>query len=212
MGAPLLDICHADLGYGDRRVLRDVTLSVGATDFLVLHGPNGGGKTTLLRAMAGLLRPLSGRIVRREGLRTGYLPQYRSIDRQFPITVAEVVRSGLAGSKPFWRPYTAAQHTATDTMLERLGITALAARPIEALSGGQWQRTLLGRALIADPELLLLDEPDTHLDAGSRDWLYGTLAEETGHRTIVIVSHDDALTARFTDCHPIHVERGSVEA
>lgn len=210
MPTPLLLITNVALGYDGHQVLTDVTLSVEKRDFIVLHGANGGGKTTLLRLMAGLLRPSAGRIERCEGLRLGYLPQYRSIDRQFPITVVDVVRSGLVGSKPLWRHYSTEQREQADAMMERLQIADLAHRPIEALSGGQWQRTLLARALVSNPELLLLDEPDTHLDQQSRRWLYDTLAAETPHRAVVIVSHDPALARRFSGSRSLCVEEGRV--
>jgi len=210
MAAPLLLITRADLGYEKCRVLRNVTLRVEERDFLVLHGSNGGGKTTLLRLMAGLLRPTAGHIERRAGLRVGYLPQYRSIDRQFPLTVSDVVRSGLIGSKPLWRPYSAAARRQATEMMQRLQIAALADRPIAELSGGQWQRALLGRALVSDPELLLLDEPDTHLDQQSRSALYDILISEARSRAVVIVSHDPAVATRFSSCRSVCVENGTV--
>ena len=190
---PLLQISGITLGFDAKEVLHNVTMTVGPTDFLVLRGPNGGGKTTLLRLMAGLLRPDSGRIVRRHGLRIGYLPQYRRIDRQFPITVGDVVLSGLEGSKPLWRPFGADSRARAAAMLERMSLTDLAAQSIDALSGGQWQRTLLARALVGCPDLLLLDEPDSHLDSATKALLYAVLSEEAGQRAIVIVSHDAAL-------------------
>lgn len=208
----LLHISHADLSYERKRVLADVTLTVSERDVVVLGGPNGGGKTTLLRLMAGLLRPTAGSVERRAGLSVGYLPQYRNIDRRFPITVAEVVRSGFAGCGPVWRPYNAERRRAAEAMMDRLGIAPLAARPIDTLSGGQWQRALLGRALVSDPPLLLLDEPDTHLDAATRLLLYDTLEAEASRRAVVIVSHDPDLPPRFPGCRRLHVADGTVIA
>lgn len=206
----LLNINHADLCYGAKPVLSDVNLSVAPRDFLILHGPNGGGKTTLLRLMAGLLSPTKGSIARQDGLRVGYLPQYRSIDRQFPITVGEVVMSGLVGSKSLWRHYSPAQRQQAQDVMARLKIDDLAARPIDTLSGGQWQRALLGRALVSDPALLLLDEPDTHLDAATKALLYDTLDEEAQRCAVVIVSHDPVLVDRFPHCRIWQVEGGMV--
>lgn len=196
MNETLLSIENVTLCYGDRVILTDVSLSVDSGDTLLLHGPNGGGKTTLLRLMAGLLRPTKGRIVRRPGLTIGYLPQYRRIDRQFPITVGEVVLSGLVGRKPLLRRFSPEYRAATDEMLRRMQIDAIADHSIDSLSGGQWQRTLLARALVSRPDLLLLDEPDTHLDGETRQLLYDILDEERGHRAIVIVSHDENLLDR----------------
>lgn len=208
-GDTLLHIDHADLCYGAKPVLTGVTLSVASRDFLVLHGPNGGGKTTLLRLMAGLLAPTAGHVERRPALRIGYLPQYRSIDRQFPITVSDVVTSGLVGSKPLWQPFTGDHRRRTLAVMERLQIDSLARRPIDTLSGGQWQRTLLGRALVSDPELLLLDEPDTHLDTATKALLYDTLREEACRCAVVIVSHDATLGAHFPHCRTWQVDNGT---
>lgn len=211
MNTALLTISQARLCYGAKTVLANVSLTVGERDVLILRGPNGGGKTTLLRLMAGLLQPGEGTVVRRDALRTGYLPQYRSIDRRFPITVGQVVLSGLAGSKPLWRGYNTAERQQAQAVMARLDLEHLAQRPIDALSGGQWQRTLLGRALVSNPDLLLLDEPDTHLDTDTKALLYDTLAEEARHRAIVVVSHDDTLPARFVDSRIVQVAHHAIQ-
>ena len=150
----LIQLQDVSLGYDRQSVLSGVSLTINPLDFWIFQGPNGGGKTTLLRLLAGLSAPDVGRVLRRPGLRLGYLPQYRSIDRQFPVTVLEVVRSGLANQKSLFRRFSReADRQAMDT-LSTLGLDHLAARPIDSLSGGQWQRTLLGRALVSRPELL----------------------------------------------------------
>lgn len=155
--------------------------------------------------------PDVGRVLRRPGLRLGYLPQYRSIDRQFPVTVLEVVRSGLANQKSLFRRFSReADRQAMDT-LSTLGLDHLATRPIDSLSGGQWQRTLLGRALVSRPELLLLDEPDTHLDVLHRQQLYDTLTQQRPNMAIVVVSHDEALPSIFPNSHRLMVENGCVQ-
>jgi len=161
---------------------------------LVLRGRNGGGKTTLLKVLAGLLAPMQGEVWRREGLAVGYLPQYRTIDREFPLTVFDTVRSGLQCTLKWWQHYNKHHCELTQTTLRALGLEALAGCPIRNLSGGQWQRTLLARALVSQPQLLLLDEPDTHLDNTSKRELYTTLLREHTRRSIVLVSHDEHLT------------------
>jgi iron chelate ABC transporter, ATP-binding protein len=160
---------------------------------LVLRGRNGGGKTTLLKVLAGLLAPMQGEVWRREELTVGYLPQYRTIDREFPLTVFDTVRSGLQCTLKWWQHYNKHHRELTQTTLRALGLEALADCPIRNLSGGQWQRTLLARALVSQPQLLLLDEPDTHLDNASKRELYTTLLREHTRRAIVLVSHDEHL-------------------
>ena len=206
----LIDLKDVALGYEHKTVLADVSFTLYPRDFLILQGPNGGGKTTLLRLLAGLAKAECGHVVRREGLRLGYLPQYRRIDRQFPITVLEVVRSGLAGQKPLFRRFGREATQRAQSVMRELGLESLANRPIDALSGGQWQRTLLGRALVGRPDLLLLDEPDTHLDLAHKQQLYATLHAQRSRMAIVMVSHDETLPARFPDCRCLLVGGGQV--
>lgn len=186
----LISLQHINIAYEGRPVLSDFSLDVHSGDFIVLRGQNGGGKTSLLKVMVGLLPPVAGRVERAPGLTLGYLPQYRSIDRRFPITVEQTVRSGLLSQLRWWQRYTPGHGQQVQSILQRFGLEALARQPIEALSGGQWQRTLLARALVSQPHLLLLDEPDTHLDNATKSELYATLVEEHTQRAIVVVSHD----------------------
>lgn len=190
----LLTLSHIDIAYDRRIVLSDFSLTLGERDFVVLRGKNGGGKTSLLKVIVGLLAPAAGTVERSPRLTVGYLPQYRSIDRRFPITVEQTVRSGLQSALRWWQPFTAAHRAAAHHQLRRLGLAALADRPIHTLSGGQWQRTLLARALVSNPRLLLLDEPDTHLDPQAKHDLYELLGEEHRRRSIVLVSHDARLS------------------
>lgn len=209
--SPLITLRVVRLGYAPKVVLDDVTLAIADRDFLVLQGPNGGGKTTLMRLVAGLMQPAAGEVVRRDGLTIGYLPQRRAVDRAFPITVGRVVLSGLAVRKRIWQTYDRRQRERADAVMRRLGIDGIADRSIDALSGGQWQRTLLARALVSEPALLLLDEPDTHLDADTRTLLYDVVEEESQHRAVVIVSHDAALATRFPAARLLVVGEGRVE-
>lgn len=204
----LINIQHIALGYEQKIVLADVSLDIREHDFWIFRGPNGGGKTTLLRLLAGLSVSERGSVVRKPHLRLGYLPQYRSIDRQFPITVMEVVRSGLTGQKSLFRRFDSRATNQALKTLSELGLEHLAERPIDTLSGGQWQRTLLGRALVSHPQLLLLDEPDTHLDAAHKQQLYETLAERRRDMAVVIVSHDETLPACFPNCRLLEVGEG----
>ncbi len=193
MTPPLIRLTDVSAGYGGRTVLNHCSLEVHEQEMLVLRGRNGGGKTTLLKVLAGLLAPMQGEVWRRDGLTVGYLPQYRTIDREFPLTVFDTVRSGLQCTLKWWQHYNERHRELTQTTLRTLGLEALAACPIRNLSGGQWQRTLLARALVSQPQLLLLDEPDTHLDNASKRELYTTLLREHTRRSIVLVSHDEHL-------------------
>ncbi len=206
----LLKIRNVCLSYGERHVLCHIEEQLSAHDFVVLTGPNGGGKTTLLRLIAGLLQPTCGRIERAAHTVIGYLPQYRHIDRQFPTTVADIVLSGMACRKKLLQPFTAAHKEQVEHTLEQFHLEDLANRPISDLSGGQWQRTLLARAFVSQPDLLLLDEPETHLDETSRDELYQMLTQENRRRAVVVVSHDEHKFPNVAGRRIWHVEEQKV--
>lgn len=208
----LLDIKDVCLSYGERHVLCHIFNQVKNHDFIVLTGPNGGGKTTLLRLLAGLLPPTCGNIVRESGVKIGYLPQYRHIDRSFPTTVREIVRSGLS-NRTSWHPFSrlGQWETRLEEMMRLFRIEDLATRPISSLSGGQWQRTLLARALVSAPDLLLLDEPETHLDEKTRNEFYDILVQQTQHSAVVTVSHDEKSFPHPVGRRIWHVEDGAVK-
>ena len=208
----LLDIKDVCLSYGERHVLCHIFNQVKNHDFIVLTGPNGGGKTTLLRLLAGLLPPTCGSIVRESGVKIGYLPQYRHIDRSFPTTVREIVRSGLS-NRTSWHPFSrlGQWETRLEEMMRLFRIEDLATRPISSLSGGQWQRTLLARALVSAPDLLLLDEPETHLDEKTRNEFYDILVQQTQHSAVVTVIHDEKSFPHPVGRRIWHVEDGAVK-
>ena len=208
----LLDIKDVCLSYGERHVLCHIFNQVKNHDFIVLTGPNGGGKTTLLRLLAGLLPPTCGSIVRESGVKIGYLPQYRHIDRSFPTTVREIVRSGLS-NRTSWHPFSrlGQWETRLEEMMRLFRIEDLATRPISSLSGGQWQRTLLARALVSAPDLLLLDEPETHLDEKTRNEFYDILVQQTQHSAVVTVSHDEKSFPHPVGRRIWYVEDGAVK-
>ena len=190
--APLLALRDVVFAYDREAILDGVSLEIGRDDFLAVIGPNGGGKTTLLKVLLGLLRPQAGRVeralTRRSGL--GYVPPFATFDRDVPLRVADVVRMGRLGVRGPLRRYDASDHEAVAAALERLGLAHLADTAIGELSGGQLQRTLIARALVGEPEVLLLDEPLASVDAEFREVLVDTLAEL--HRTlpVVVVTHD----------------------
>ena len=215
MGTPLIEIKNLSAGYDSRTVLRDVNLTVYDRDFLGIIGPNGGGKTTLIKCILGLLKPTAGEILYRvttapnnspaplvdsaansqfstlnSQFSMGYLPQYNSIDRKFPITVEEVILSGLSSQKSLISRFTASHREKARQVVARMGLEGLEERAIGALSGGQLQRALLGRAIISDPELVVLDEPSTYIDKRFEARLYELLAEINHDCAIILVSHD----------------------
>ena len=191
----IISIENLWLSYTDKSVLEDINLDIYQGDFLLVSGPNGGGKTSLLRTILGLQKPTRGAIYFFEkgepvdSLDIGYLPQKNSIDSKFPITVEEVVASGLMG-KSAKRPQAVLKRE-IDYMLDLMGITALRERPIGVLSGGQLQRTLFGRALISHPEMLILDEPSSYIDRQFEGRMVDILRELSSRgTTIMMVSHE----------------------
>lgn len=197
MASPIIEIKNLSAGYDGRTVLRDVNLTVYERDFLGIIGPNGGGKTTLIKCILGLLKPISGEIKFASPQRTtnsqltmGYLPQYNSIDRKFPITVEEVILSGLSSKKPLASRFTAAHREKAHQVIARMGLEGMEKRAIGALSGGQLQRALLGRAIVSDPAVVILDEPSTYIDKRFEARLYQLLAEINADCAIILVSHD----------------------
>lgn len=189
--SPIIEIKNLSAGYDGRTVLRDVNLTIYERDFLGIIGPNGGGKTTLIKCILGLLKPISGKILYgSERFTMGYLPQYNSIDRKFPITVEEVILSGLSSKKPLASRFTAAHREKARAVIARMGLEGMEKRAIGALSGGQLQRALLGRAIISDPRVVILDEPSTYIDKRFEARLYELLAEINKDCAIILVSHD----------------------
>lgn len=192
----LVEIDGLTAAYGNKVVLRDVSLKVWKDDFLGIIGPNGGGKTTLLKVILGLLRPAAGTVrffhdkEQVSALKTGYLPQMSNIDRKFPISVWEVVASGLASEKPRLGSYTEEQKTRINEVLRQMGLENLRERPIGELSGGQLQRVLLGRSVVSRPRLLILDEPNSYVDKRFESLFYQLLEEINKESAVIIVSHD----------------------
>ena len=176
--------------------LRVVSIKLWKDDFLGIIGPNGGGKTTLLKVILGLLRPAAGTVRffqdgdQVSALKIGYLPQMSNIDRKFPISVWEVVASGLTSEKPRFGSYTQDQKTRINEVLHQMGLEDLRECPIGELSGGQLQRVLLGRSVVSRPRLLILDEPNSYVDKRFESLFYRLLEEINKESAVIIVSHD----------------------
>lgn len=190
-----LEKIHA--GYHGKVVLKSVNFTIKEQDFIGVIGPNGGGKTTLLKVILGLLPPISGKVHyfladdKRDFRKyLGYLPQQSTIDKKFPISVREVVLSGLISGKSFLKRYTKKDFILADKTLEKSGLREIMDQPVGELSGGQLQRVFLARAIISSPRLLILDEPDTFVDNRFEHELYEHLKELNQEIAILLVSHD----------------------
>jgi zinc transport system ATP-binding protein len=186
-----VDLRDVSFSYaGGPPVLRDVTLTVDRGEFVGIAGPNGGGKTTLVRLVVGLERPASGTV--RAAERIGYLPQRARTGLDAPITVAELVSAGRVATRGLLARPNDADRAAIAHAIERVGLTDQRDRPISKLSGGQEQRAFIAKALAGEPELLVLDEPTTGVDADAQEALAELLAQlrhDTG-LTILYVSHE----------------------
>jgi zinc transport system ATP-binding protein len=190
---PLIKIENLTIGYDKVPALEKVNLEIFEQDFLGVVGPNGGGKTTLLKAILGLLKPMKGSIQFREDMNGrqkpfGYLPQVKYIDRKFPITVFDVVRSGsiMEGSSKSKKII----KEKAEQLIAEMDIEDIRKKAIGELSGGQMQRVFLCRALISDPKVLILDEPDTFVDNRFEGELYERLRILNKKVAIILVSHD----------------------
>jgi zinc transport system ATP-binding protein len=187
----ILELKSLTAGYDDKIVLKGVNLLVKENDFLGIIGPNGGGKTTLLKIILGILNPMEGEVITEKDLgNIGYLPQVNQIDKKFPIQVKEVVLSGLMSHKKLFGKYTSQNKKRAEELMSQMGILHLKRKNIGELSGGQLQRIFLCRAIISDPELLILDEPETYVDSNFEGELYEILHQLNSHMAIIVVSHD----------------------
>jgi zinc transport system ATP-binding protein len=192
----LIEIKNVTAAYGGKTALRNVTVNLYEGDFLGIIGPNGGGKTTLLKIALGLLPAVSGSVRFYKGgkdalsLKMGYLPQMNQIDKKFPVSVKDVVASGLVSEKRLFRSFDAKQHERINDVIKQMGLEELSARPIGELSGGQLQRVLLGRSIVSCPDVLILDEPSSYVDKRFESHFNHLLEEINRESTIILVSHD----------------------
>ena len=192
----LVCINQLTANYDNRVVLRDANLAIFKNDFLGIIGPNGGGKTTLIRCILGLHQAYKGSITfYRDNttvpeLTIGYLPQYHNIDKKFPISVFNVIASGLACKTSLTGKIPSHYKEKIEHIIEQVGLIDYKQQSIGKLSGGQIQRALLGRAIVSNPELLILDEPSTYIDREFETKLYELLQDINKQCAIVLVSHD----------------------
>lgn len=201
----IIELDNVYMQWDNRVALRNINLSVNKGDFLAITGPNGGGKTTMLRIILRLLKPTQGYVHYYENgnevndLNIGYLPQKNMIDHKFPVTVSEVIAMGLLSSKLS----NTDKKLQVKAMITQMGLDSHADNPIGELSGGQLQRTLLGRAIISNPDILVLDEPLSYVDKRFEGQMYDIVAELSKNTTILLVSHELSRIAGMANRHII---------
>jgi zinc transport system ATP-binding protein len=192
--AYLFEMSSLSASYGANIVLHDVNFRVNENDFIGVIGPNGGGKTTLLRVILGLLKPVQGNLIFNsellDGNRIGYLPQISTGDINYPVTVRDIILSGLMIRKGVISRMSASDKMKANNVIEELGLAGMSKSTLNELSGGQMQRVFLGRAIIGDPKLLLLDEPGNFVDTTFENDFYEKLKDLNSRMAILMVSHD----------------------
>lgn len=200
----IITIKNLDFSYTKRvKVLDNINLAIQHRDFLGLIGPNGGGKTTLLKIILGLLKPGKGAVevfgqapeVARQ--KVGYVPQYAKIDLDYPINVLEVVLMGLLGNKKMLQRFNRQDKKKTLSALAKVGLEKLAKKQIGELSGGQRQRVLIARALVREPKLLILDEPTSSVDTKAGSDFFELLKKLNRDIAIIVVSHDIGMISPY---------------
>lgn len=201
----IVEFDQVSFAYERAPVLENVSFAVAPAEFFGLIGPNAAGKSTLLKLMLGLLAPKRGQVrVFGEAAvaarkRIGYVPQHPAFSRQFPISVLEVVLLGRLGTTPGAGGFTYADRLNARQALAAVEIEDIAARRIDTLSGGQLQRVLIARALVSDPELLVLDEPTANIDLRAEEDIFALLRDFNQRMTIVVVTHDVAFISGYVD-------------
>lgn len=197
-----IDIKGLSFSYDGHPVLEDVNLSIPQGDFVSVVGPNGGGKTTLLKLIVGLLRASRGEVrvfggpPEQARPRIGYMPQQSQLDPQFPATVMDVALMGRLGHGRLFGPYSRKDKEIVGSALDQVGLSNLHKKPFSSISGGQRQRLFIARALACEPDLLLLDEPTANLDLAMEGDLYELLQALNQKLTVVMVSHDLGFVSR----------------
>jgi len=200
----VIHIDKVSFSYGNDLVLTDVSLSVDKGDFVGVIGPNGGGKTTLLRIILGVVRPVQGTITLLGGppektrMLAGYVPQETSSNKWFPISVFDVVLMGKMGKRGFFHSYTKQDREQAAATLDELNLYPLKDKCIGDLSGGQRQKVLLARALVADPQILFLDEPTASIDMQGQDEIYDySLKKNNAGTTVLLVTHNVGAVSSY---------------
>ncbi|KGM97151.1 ABC transporter [Clostridium novyi A str. 4552] len=200
----IIEINDVDVYYEDVSALSNMNLKIKSNEFLAILGPNGGGKSTLLKLILGFRQPTCGEIKifgkspKKNRSLVGYVPQFTKFDKKFPISVREVVLMGRLGGKikPFHK-FDDEDNKKVEVIMKKLNIYQFKDRQIGQLSGGQMQRVLIARALLIEPKILLLDEPTASLDAATKIQIYELLKELSSEMTIIIVTHDINIISTY---------------
>jgi zinc transport system ATP-binding protein len=202
----LIEIKDVDFAYDRELVLKNINLSVEPGEFLGIIGPNASGKSTLVKLILGLLEPDTGTIrvldmpVTSARKQIGYVAQYPTFSRRdFPINVRDTVMLGRLGLSHWFSAYSAVDRQICQEALRAVEIEDIASRPIGTLSGGQLQRVLIARALVSEPEILILDEPTANIDIRVEEDIFGLLKQYNERMTILVVSHDIGFISSYVD-------------
>lgn len=201
---PILTFDNVSFAFDGAEVLSNATFTAQSHESICIVGPNGGGKSTMLKLMLGLLQPSSGTITildtdpLKARHKIGYMPQYLQYDQRFPVSVLDVALMGRLSTHRFGL-YSKRDKEITFKALEEMGVANLAKRPFGALSGGQRQRVLIARALACEPELLLLDEPTANVDPAVENEFLEILHDLTGKITVITVTHDLGFVSQLVD-------------
>lgn len=205
----LLEVKSLFFGYDKEPVLEDINFTLSSGDFFTITGPNGGGKSTLIKLVLGLLKPKSGQIVRsslvKDPLEVGYVPQNTNINLDFPISVLDVVMMGNSAKhrnrKPFFNAtgYSSMEIECAKHSLSRVGMQKFIHTKISNLSGGQRQRVMIARAICSHPKLLILDEPTSSIDINGQKEIYRLLKELNKDITIMVITHDLTVISSYAN-------------
>lgn len=202
---PIIELDNVEFSYQDSPIVKAISFAINEGEFVGMIGPNGGGKTTLLKLIMGFLKPSSGSLSlfgkapTYSQQRIAYVPQSLRFDKQFPISVIELVLEGRLSHLPWYGLFSAEDKSIAKNCLERVGMADLSHRAFGSLSGGQAQRVLIARALASEPDLLLLDEPTASVDAQAESDIYAILKGLQGKMTILMVTHNLQAAIELVD-------------
>ena len=216
MTEPLIAVQHLGIGFPNNQVFKDLNFNIEQGDFLTVIGENGVGKTTLIRALLGMLKPTAGQIKyypNKKAIKIGYVPQFRNLDQEYPLTIEDFVGLNLKG----WQPWLSrAEHRQVATALAVTNLKKLRQRPLGMASGGEKQRAYLAQAIVQQPQLLILDESTASLDNEMKNELLDLVhnLNQTSNITVFFVTHDLPLAKQYAKHYlalkPGHQQFGNI--